>query len=66
MGNTLLCFKPHKMCVICNKQFTEYYIACANCKKPMHDECEYRLNLHNPDDYCPGCGQISMYYKFYV
>ncbi len=67
MGNIHMCFKNHQFCIICQDKFTEYYIMCANCKKTMHDECEYTYNRQNYTDYCPGCNQESrMYYKFDV
>ena len=67
MGNILLCFKPRKLCIICQKQFTEYYIVCAICKQSMHDECEYAFNKTHNSDFCPGCRrETHMYYKFDV
>lgn len=67
MGNIHSCFTHHKACVLCHERFTEYYIVCANCKKTMHDECEYTFNRRNYSDCCPACGQEArIYYKFDV
>ncbi len=67
MGNIHSCFANHKSCVLCHERFTEYYIVCANCKKTMHDECEYTYNRRNYSDCCPACGQEArIYYKFDV
>ncbi len=65
MGNIHLCFKKRHVCIICQKQITEYYIVCAICKQTMHDDCEYTFNRENHSDYCAGCRRESrMYYKF--
>ena len=67
MGKVLSCLRNHKSCVLCHERITEYYIMCAICNKPMHDECEYIFNRRNYSDCCPACGKVNrIYYKYIV